>query len=146
MQETIQNIILRIPLIIGFVIWIFFAVYFFIDMRKKIRLAAEKNGVMVVFECKHCNRQRKYPYSEYMEIVKHPRKKIQSLSSTQNQYLFNCETCGEKHYQQLLYEEIPENSNFTKERRKIILLFILKEYLLGILIIATMGLSGILPK
>jgi len=69
---------------------------------------------------------------------------MDSISEIHN--LFNCRTCERKNYQKLLYEVIPENSNFTKARRKIILFFLLKEYALGFIIMGIMGFCGFFQK
>lgn len=141
-----HNIVSKLPLIIGFLVWISVAIYFLFEVKKKIKLLAAKNEVNVVFECTNCKNTEEYTYSDYMGIVKEPRNKSQNFSSTQNQYFFNCKKCNSKHFQNLLYEKIPENSNFIKERRKIILIFLLKEFALAILIMAILGFSGVLPK
>lgn len=124
----------------------FFAVYLLLDVRKKVKLLAVNNGIKVAFKCTNCKNPTEYSYTEYMQIVKKPLNKIQNFSKTRNKYLFNCATCDTKKFQELLYEIIPENSNFKNQRRKIILWFLLKEYALGILIAGILSIYDFLSE
>lgn len=142
--QSTSMIIKSILLGIILVIWIAFAIYLLMDVRKKVRQLGEKFGVFYPFECTVCKQIKNYSYTEYMEIVKKPRKKFSTFITVRNQYLFQCDACGDKKYQEILYEQIPSNPDFVKARRKLILLFFLKEYALGIIVTAIVGLSGLM--
>lgn len=128
------------------VIWVVLAIYLLIDTRKKVKLLGEKFNIFYPFQCGKCNNIKNYPYAEFMQIVKKPRNKFTNFTGVRNQYLFYCEQCKERQFQEILYQQIPSNPDFVKERRKIVLLFILKEFALGILVTTISGLSGMMPQ
>lgn len=135
-----------IYLAIGLIVWIGFAIYLHIDTRKKIKKLGEKFDIFYPFQCIECKQITNYSYSEYMQIVKKPRNKSSTFTTVRNQYLFQCSRCNKNEYQEILYGQIQSNPEFEKERRKTILVFLLKEIILGISVTATLGLTGIIPK
>ena len=135
-----------IYLAIGLIVWIGLAIYLLIATRKKIKILGEKFGIFYPFQCIKCNQITNYSYSEYMQIVKKPRNKFSTFTTVRNQYLFHCDKCDKNEYQEILYEQIQSNPAFEKERRKIALMFLLKEMALGISVTAILGLTGIIPQ
>ena len=131
---------------IGLIVWIGLAIYLLIDTRKKVKLLAEKFNIFYPFQCVKCNRVKEYSDAEYMQIVKKPRNKFTTFTSIRNQYLFHCEQCDKSHYQEILYGRLTPNTKFIQERRKIIIMFLLKEFALAFLVTAILGLSGIIPQ
>ncbi|WP_026976797.1 hypothetical protein [Flavobacterium tegetincola] len=128
------------------VIWVVLAIYLLIDTRKKVKLLGEKFNIFYPFQCGKCNKIKNYSYTEFMQIVKKPRNKFTTFKGVRDQYLFYCEECNKNEFQEILYQQIPSNPEFVKENRKIILLFFLKEFAVGILVTAIVGLSGMMPQ
>jgi len=133
----------KIILSIVIVIWIFSAIYLLVDTRKKIKILGEKYGVLYPFQCVECKQIKNYTYSQYMEIVKKPRNTFKTFARARNQYLFHCDECEKTNYQEIVYQQIPLNSEFEKKRQRIMIFFLFKEILLGISVTVILGLSGI---
>ena len=136
----------KIVLGTGIAIWVFIAVYILIETRKKVKLLAEKHRVSYPFQCPECQHIKNYTYSQYMEIVKRPTNQLKTFSKVRNQHLFHCDKCQKNTYQEIVYEHIPLNPQFEKERQKILIFFLVKEVVLGLSVSAILGLSGILEK
>lgn len=126
---------------VGLVTWVGFAVYLLIDARRKVRLLGEKFNIFYPFQCDKCHHIKNYSSAEYMQIVKKPRYKFTTFKDVRNQYLFYCEQCKESQFQEILYQQIPSNLEFIRARGKIIIQFILKEFALGILVTAIVGMT-----
>ncbi len=130
----------------GIVIWVFLAVYILIDARKKVRLLGEKHRISYPFQCIECKHIKNHTYSQYMEIVKKSRNTFKTFGRVQNQYLFHCDECQKNTYQEIIYQQIPLNPEFEKERQKILIFLLVKEVVLGLSVTAMLGLSRILDK
>ena len=133
-------------LTIGLIVWVGLAIYLLIDTRKKIKKLGEKFDIFYPFQCVECKQINNYSYSEYMKIVKKPRNKSSTFTTVRNQYLFHCNNCNKREYQEILYGQIQSNPEFEKERRKTVLMLLLKEIVLGISVTAILGLTGIIPE
>ncbi len=131
---------------IGLIVWIGLAIYLLIDTRKKVKLLAEKSDIYYPFQCVKCHNIKEYSYAKYMQIVKNPRNKFTTFTSIRNQYLFHCEQCNKSHYQEILYGRLTPNTKFIQERRKIVIIFLLKEFALAFLVTAILRLSGVIPQ
>jgi transcription elongation factor Elf1 len=136
----------KIVLGTGMAIWVFIAVYILIETRKKVKLLAEKHRVSYPFQCPECQHIKHYTYSQYMEIVKRPTNQLKTFSKVRNQYLIHCDECQKNTYQEIVYQKIPLNPQFEKERQKILIFFLVKGVVLGLSVSAILGLSGILEK
>jgi hypothetical protein len=130
----------------GIVIWVFIAVYILSDARKKVRLLGEKHRISYPFQCIECKHIKNYTYSQYMEIVKKSRNTFKMFGRVRNQYLFHCDECQKNTYQEIIYQQIPLNPEFEKERQKMLIFLLVKEVVLGLSVTAILGLSGIIDK
>ena len=133
----------KILMVFILIIWISLAMFLLNDTRKKIKLIGERYNIFYPFQCINCKEIINYSYTEFIQIVKKPRNKSSTFGKVRNQYLFHCEKCGKNKFQEILYEQIQSNPEFEKKRRNIVLMFLLKEIVLGISATAIMGLSGI---
>jgi len=136
----------KILLAVIIVIWVSTAVYILIDARKKVKLLGEKHHIFYPFQCIECKHIKNYTYSQYMEVVKKPSNKLKTFARVRNQYLSHCDECQKNTYQEIIYQKIPLNPEFEKERQKILIFLLVKEVVLGLSVTAMLGLSGILDK
>ena len=132
-------IIIQISL---FVLWIFFSIYFFIELRKKTKILSEVYNVTCKMECNFCHYTRDYTYNEYLKIIRKPRKeKAQTAGfpigkiERRIEYRFLCESCNTKQYHKILYDSIQHDDEYVKIRNGNIVTFFIKIFALGIFMV-----------
>lgn len=96
-------IIIKILQILVFASWIAFILYSYFRWRKKLVEVAEKNNLTVAFECKKCQTIHRYPYSEFLKIIRKVRNEKTIRSGTriyrQREYKYECSQCQSKQWQ-----------------------------------------------
>ena len=140
----INHIVIIIQVVL-FITWIVLVVYFYFEMRRKIKALAAEYNATIPMECKSCHYKREYTYDEYLKIIRKPRNEIQKKTlgktSTKLEYRFRCEGCNEKHYHKIVYDEVQLPEAYTKKNLRIIVTGILKILGLSIFIVICFAIS-----